>query len=413
VKLLIINSRYFPSAGPEKYLFNVTRLFEAHGHEVIPFALKNKRNVATPYARYFADNLGRGDDLYYEEMDKSIATRLQLLERQFYSFHVKHKLEQLLKDVKPDLAYVLHHQNRLSPSVLSACRNHSVPTVVRISDFSLVCTRNNLLRSGEPCELCLDRGVRQGVIHKCVKDDYVASAIKAAALVYFRVSGIYRDVHRYIFPSRFTMTKLSGVLPGEKLIYVPTLISADFKRAAKLGTYALFVGRVEEEKGLIHAIKALARTNYPLKVVGYSHTGYGELLRRYVRDHSIRNVEFLGPKFGHELEELYENCRCVIIPAIWYENLPNVALEAMQHGKPVISSSIGSLREVVLDEETGLLFEPGNSDACLAALQRVFENDEFCRLLGQRGYERAVSYYSAEKHYDRLQGIFTEVMEGA
>jgi glycosyltransferase involved in cell wall biosynthesis len=408
MKVLIVNSRYFPSAGPEKYLFTVSRLLEEHGHEVIPFSLRNRRNVDTPYARYFADNIGGGDELFFEEMDSSLRTKFQILDRQFYSFHVRRKLEQLVTDTRPDIAYVLHHQNRLSPSVIDACKRHGVPVVVRISDFSLICARNNFLRDGQVCELCLEKGIHQSIKYKCVKDSTVASVIKAAALAYYRMNGFYGRVDRIVVPSRFSIEKLASVLDTEKLVYLPTCISPLKPYTSGVGKYALFVGRVEEEKGLQFAIEASARVQCPLKIVGYSHTGYMDRLREHVRAHKFTNVEFIGPKYGAELEKLYMDCRFVILPVIWYENLPNVALEAMVHGKPIVASDIGSMRETIRHGQNGLLFQSGSVDACAAAMSTLLDDDDLCRKLGRAGHERAASDYSPEQHYERLMQVFAE-----
>ena len=54
MKILLVNYRYFISGGPEKYMFNIKRVLEEKGHEVIPFSVHSNRNVETEYSRYFA-----------------------------------------------------------------------------------------------------------------------------------------------------------------------------------------------------------------------------------------------------------------------------------------------------------------------------------------------------------------------
>lgn len=393
-------------------MFSVTKVLEAHGHNVIPFSIRHSRNVDTPYAEYFADNIGGADDLFFEQMDSSLTTRMQLLDRQFYSFHVRERLERLIEATSPDVAYVLHHQNRLSPSVMAACKRKGIPIVMRISDFALVCTRGSLLRDGRICELCITDGLWNGVQHRCVKGSFLASAIKATALSFYRLSGLYGCVARFVIPSRFTMQKLSCLLDPEKMTYLPTLAVPQREYDPELGRYALFVGRVEEEKGLIHAIKAFEGTDFPLKVVGYSHSGYGRELIEYVRTKRIKNVEFLGPRYGDDLEEIYKRCRFVVLPVIWYENLPNVALEAMAHGKPVVASNIGSMREVVSHEENGFLFEPADVDGCRGIVERLFTDDALTKTLGAQARHRVAEYYSPERHYQNLMALFETVVTG-
>lgn len=335
---------------------------------------------------------------------------MQLLDRQFYSFHVRKRLEKLIETTSPDVAYVLHHQNRLSPSVIAACKRKGIPVVMRVSDFALVCTRGSLLRNGRICERCITDGLWNGVKHRCVKDSLLASVIKATALSFYRRSGLYGLIDRFVVPSRFTMQKLSRVLDPAKMTYLPTLALATEQRDADPGHYALFVGRVEEEKGLIHAIKAVEGTNFPLKIIGYSHSGYGRELMEYVRKNRIDNVDFLGPLYGDELTEHYRKCRFVILPVIWFENLPNVALEAMSHGKPVVASNIGSMREVVVHEKNGLLFEPADVQGCRSTIARLFGDDALTTALGTQAFERVKEYYSPRRHYQKLMVVLETVV---
>ena len=52
-----MNKFYYQRGGTERYCFDLTRLLEAHGHSVVPFAMAHERNVASPYAPYFVQEL--------------------------------------------------------------------------------------------------------------------------------------------------------------------------------------------------------------------------------------------------------------------------------------------------------------------------------------------------------------------
>jgi glycosyltransferase involved in cell wall biosynthesis len=405
MKILIINSRYFLSAGPEKYMFKLIDLLIQHSHEVIPFSVKNSQNVKTPYEKYFAEPIGGNNKVYFEEYNKTnIKTVSQMLGRQFYSFHVKNKLKKLIKETKPDVAYVLHHYNKLSPSVIDACKECNLPVVMRFSDFFLVCPEGHMLNKSSPCDECIDKSLFCAVKHKCVKNSYILSAIKASALSIHRFTRIYEKVDNIVSPSTFTISKVNKVV-NKNLIHIPTFIEEQKKHADKIGTYALFVGRVEPEKGLMWAIKSFEGTKYPLKIIGNSHSGYDKVLKKYAQDNNINNIEFIDAKYGEELNNYYANSRFVIMPNIWYENMPNVALEAMSFGKPILTSNLGSMKEIVKENFNGFLIKPNDIGEFKNKLTLLFENKNLCKTLGHNSFNESKKY-NPEKHYEKLINVF-------
>ncbi len=60
-----------------------------------------------------------------------------------------------------------------------------------------------------------------------------------------------------------------------------------------------------------------------------------------------------------------------MIPSIWYDNLPNTALESFQYSKPVIASNIGSLPELVSDGKTDIYFEPSNVEDLIKKIKML------------------------------------------
>jgi len=412
MRILIINSRYFLSAGPEKYMFGIIKLLEKHKHKVIPFSVKNCKNIKTKYNKYFAEAIGGKDKVYFEEYKKtSLRTIFQVLEREYYSFHVKKKLKKLIKKTNPDVAYLLHHYNKLSPSVIDACKELNLPVVMRLSDFFLVCPAGHLLRNNKPCEDCINKSLFSAIKYKCIKNSVLASTIKSSALKIHRKIKIYEKLDYIISPSQFTISKVNQVLKKD-IINIPTFVNSDnIKYNPKLGNYALFVGRIEKEKGLIWAIKSFEKLKYNLKIVGASHSGYDNELKKYINDNKIKNVEFLGPKFGEELNEYYKNCRFVIMPNVWYENMPNVALEAMSHSKPLLTSNLGSMKEIVIEGYNGFLVEPNNIDILRAKAKELFENDKICQNMGKNSFKEITTKYTPEKHYAQLIKVFESAIK--
>jgi glycosyltransferase involved in cell wall biosynthesis len=411
MRILIINSRYFLSAGPEKYLFSISEVLERHGHIVIPFSTHNSKNKKTQYSRYFVEPIGGGDLVYFKDYKMTPRTVAQMVGRQFYSFEVKRKLDSLIKATKPDVAYVLHHANKLGPSVIDACKENGVPVVMRLSDFFLVCSVETLFRDGHVCEECIDHTLWRGVLHRCLKKSLPLALMRCSAMALHRLMGYYQNVDAVISPSEFTIKKVTKVIDRKRLHFIPTLILPTEKENTTVGDCMLYVGRIEEHKGIMDAIRAVQGTKMRLRIVGSSSTGYDLTLKDYVVANSIRNVELTGAKYGEELSEEYRNARAVVIPTAWYENLPNVALEAMLYSRPIVATRLGSMIGIVKDGHNGLLYKPGDHKELSKKLSILAADNRLCRRLSRNSYAEAITTYDPERHYQRLMSVFENVVK--
>ncbi|MCD7843641.1 MAG: hypothetical protein LUG17_03330 [Clostridiales bacterium] len=115
-------------------MFNIKRVLEEHGHEVIPFSIHSNKNVETEYAKYFVEPIGSRDATYFDEYKKTPKTIWQMITRSVYSLEVKKAIKKEIADVKPDVVYTIHFVNKLSPSVIKAAKEMGLPVVSRLSD---------------------------------------------------------------------------------------------------------------------------------------------------------------------------------------------------------------------------------------------------------------------------------------
>lgn len=409
MRILIVNYRYYPAGGPEKYMFNITRLLEEHGHEVIPFSTHSSKNVDTPYEKYFVDSIGSGDAFHYEEYKKTPKVIKQLLERSIYSVEVKKAIQKEIRETKPDLVYVLHFINKLSPSVIRGAKEMGVPVVARLSDYFLLCPRFDFLCQGKVCEDCLTKGYGSCIRKKCVKGSLFASGVRVLAMKIQNWMKVYDDVDAFVTPSRYLREKLiANGFQAEKIHCIPTFTSSSAKSEEPvLGQYGLYFGRIAEEKGVETAVRAYEELpDHRLVIMGDDTTEEALRLKAYVKEHGLSNVEFVGYKSGAELEDVIRNARFTLIPSIWYDNLPNTALESFRFSKPVIASDIGSLPELVEDGVNGFLFQPGN---CKEMAKRILQLDDESLVIsmGQNSHRKLKEIFSSERHYHALMDVFS------
>jgi phosphatidylinositol alpha-mannosyltransferase len=157
----------------------------------------------------------------------------------------------------------------------------------------------------------------------------------------------------------------------------------------------LFVGRLEERKGLIHLLKAYHRLRKRHVDARLLVVGAGPKLReyrRYVGLRQIRDVEFLGRISEDAKARYFATADIFCAPSTGQESFGIVLLEAMAAGVPIVASDIHGYKNVVQRDATGLLVEPKNHKQLAAALYSLARDPGLRREMGQAGRERAPEY---------------------
>lgn len=413
MKILLVNYRYFISGGPEKYMFNIKKMLEENGHEVIPFSIHSNKNVETEYSKYFVEPIGSRDATYFEECKKTPRVIWQMLSRSIYSVEVEKAIRKEIEDVEPDLVYIIHFVNKLSPSVIRGAKKMGKPVVLRLSDYFMLCPRFDFMYEKKPCEDCLHKGYRTCIRRRCVKGSLFASLVRVLSMKIHALLNIYKDVDAFITPSEFLKNKLvENGFDQKKINCIPTFTASKSEVGEpRIGDYGLYFGRITEEKGVETVVRAFEKLpDHQVKIMGDDTTEEARRLIQYVKENNINNIAFLGFKSGVELEEIIKGSRYTLIPSIWYDNLPNTALESFQYSKPVIASNIGSLPELVLDGVNGYLFEAGNAEDLRAKVLQL-SDDSLVARMGAASRARLEDRFAPKTHYDALIKVFESAMQ--
>ena len=412
MKIVLVNYRYFVSGGPERYYFNIKELLEENGHEVVPFSVKSARNAdAGPYEKYFLDIVD--DEIYFAKAKKkSLRVVLKSFSRMFYSLEAKRKFGRLLDDAKPDIVYIMHFHNKISPSIVDAARARNIPVVHRISDFQYMCP-NALFYNDTVgvCEDCLKGRPASCLKYKCVLGSTVYSGIKLAAKWFHDATGVAKKIDAFVVPSEFTMGKLEEYgIPADRLHHIPTFFNLREKDPeVEYRPFFLFVGRIEKPKGLMTLVDAFAGTEHSLKIIGFSNDGYEDELKAHLRGRP-HHIEFLGRKTFPEIVPYLKSCLCTIVPSEWYDNFPNVVLESYAFKKAVIATDFGSLKSMVQDGRTGLLFKYKDAEDLRRKVAAMGGNPDEARRMGLAAYRQIEGEYSPQVHYGKLMDLFRKVV---
>ena len=363
MKILQINKFFYQRGGTETYFFGLMELLKKNGHDVVVFAMKDEKNSPTPYENFFIKNI----DFSKRE---GWLRDLQKAAHFLYSLEAKKKLEKLILTEKPDIAHIHNFSHHLTSSVLDVFKKHHIPVVVTLHDFSLICPTSLLFDGKDIFEKCRPHRYFQCVVHKSVQGSYVASTLAAAEAYVSFLRRVYeRKIDACIAPSRFVAHTYQEWGFRNHIRHIPNFVDAKPNQgsAQVIGNEVLFVGRLAREKGVYTLMKAAKLVpEIPFIVVG---TGPEE---HNLRSIASQNVKFTGSLGHHHVMEQMKRCRFLVFPSEVYENNPLSILEAQAHARVVIGSNLGGIPELVVEGETGFLFEPKNAEHLAHKIRKLF-----------------------------------------
>ncbi len=173
----------------------------------------------------------------------------------------------------------------------------------------------------------------------------------------------------------------------------------------------LAVGRLVEKKGFHILIGAAARLRTPFQLDIIGEGPEEKRLEELIRAHNLAsNVRLCGPKTHEDLPEAYRSAHIVVAPSIVdragdRDGLPNVVLEAMACGRPVIASDVAALGSAVIHEQTGLLTPPGNAESLAAAIDLLAGQHSMLEELGMRARALVEHEYDVRLCTERFHNL--------
>lgn len=312
-----------------------------------------------------------------------------------------------IRKFEPDIVHVHELYPFFSPWILLECKRAGVPVIMTCHDYRLTCATYQHLSKGKVCELCANGHEYWCVLKNCRDNIFESFAYAIWKVIARKLQLFYNNVSVFIAGSQFAKARLSAAgFAEERIAILPNMVSgADLAAESSTGDYGAYVGRISPEKGLdivLAAASLLPELN--VQVAGEGQT------RCTLAAKAPQNVKFIGALSRERIASFYRHARFIVVPSKWFEMCPLVISEAMSHGLPVIASNIGGLPELVDDDVTGLLFEPGNPEDLADKMKQLWENPNLCRKMGQAGREKSIREYSEDIYYERLIGFYEKAL---
>jgi glycosyltransferase involved in cell wall biosynthesis len=316
-------------------------------------------------------------------------------------------LANVLRERKPQ---VVHVHSWLLYSLLPLLPSPETRLVVWVHDYGFICPKTTYVYRGGVCT-----GPRYPKCVACSSEQYGGPRAVALTTGITAMKPWRHRVDRYVAVSHFT-GEASAALLGRstrKMEVIPNFAPDDVFHAAEgprpafvpaEGDYLMFAGALSPHKGLNVLLDAWAglRDRPPLVLAG---------IRRFDTPRSFPDGVILAENVPFEdVLRAWGHCLAAVVPSVWPDPCPSVALEAMAAGRPVIGSAVGGLTELVVDGVTGIHVPPGDVPALQNALERIIADAPLRARLGSAGRERAHGY-SLNAVAGAWEQVFREVIE--
>jgi len=345
------------------------------------------------------------DDLY----EGGAVRQAQIALSSPWSFSARQRMEAALDADRPDVVHVHNLFPLLSSSVPAAALRRGIPVVWTVRNNRSLCVAGTHMRDEAPCHKCKP-GLRiAGMRYRCYKDSLATSALMTAATASFRAMArrrvtaiaISQSLRNWLIdeahfdPERVHL-KYNGIATPSPDLTVPP---------AQDSRTILYAGYLAPYKGTPLLLEAWRKVKVPdleLRIVGDGPSA-DDVRAAAAEDSRIR---FVGTVPPDEVAAHFAAARAVVVPSAWDEPFGRLAAESLSFGRPVVTTGLGGLSEIV-DETTGWITGP--DPVAMAAALTDAADDLSLTLRAKGATERHLELFSPEATIEQLLEIYRSV----
>ena len=233
---------------------------------------------------------------------------------------------------------------------------------------------------------------------------------------FYRRGGVFRLITKFVLKradrvliqtsgQKKELLSMYPEIPDSKIVVVPNGIDPEFPPNKTEGKCILYLGRLEEKKGVQYLIEAYRKRGFKDRLLIIGDGPYRKELERLA---SGLNVEFAGKIPNSKVGGFLRRGKIFVLPSL-EEGFPTVLLEAMSVGLPLISTRIVGMEDIVKNGENGFLVEPGNPDELGEAIEKLLNDQKLREMMGKRSLEE-VKKYSWDGVILPLENIYHELV---
>ncbi|OGX20175.1 MAG: hypothetical protein A2Y00_07030 [Omnitrophica WOR_2 bacterium GWF2_43_52] len=396
-------SREYPQetgwGGIGTYTYQLATGLEKKGHTVHVVALSLNGNKEYTQDHIYVHRIAASGLFCFKGFFPEFLTRLE------YSYHLYKTLQQLIRKYSID---IVEAPNFFAEAFIYSLFGN-VPLVIRLhSSFKEI-----IKAYGWP--FTLDRKLSCFMEDSAIiRSDLITCSTKICAQSMAEEAGI--DVRRIaVIPLGVMLPDIQEERLGDNYEDDETL-------------RVLFVGRLERRKGVHILMQAIPRILEEMPHAHFTFIGrdtfinaknsaftgskkesFREFLLKDFPQRMKGNLHFLGFAEEAELRHYLRNCHFLVAPSL-YETFGFIYIEAMSYGKPVIGCKVGGVSEVIIDQKTGIVVPPADSNALAQAIAYLLKNKQVRVKMGQAAFEHVKNNFICDTMIERTLNAYKEVL---
>jgi glycosyltransferase involved in cell wall biosynthesis len=281
------------------------------------------------------------------------------------------------------------------------------PVVVTLHDYGVCCPKKNLLRGDAECARgrgirCLRcRGDEQGLAKRAILSGALSRTVPRLAARVDRFIAVSEHVAR-----RFRETASDS----ERVMVIPNFLDLPDEPATDpTGSQVLYVGPATRHKGLSVLLRALRQV--PPGLAEAVVVGVPSADAVPAASGAPAAVQYAGRLTGEPLRRRFRAAAMVVVPSIWPEPCPTVALESLAYGRPVVASRIGGLPDLIADGDNGLLVPPGDPGALAGAITTLLSDRSLLKAMAATAHASS-AMFTTKAVVRRIEAVYADTAAG-
>ena len=419
---ILLTSSFFPPysfGGDANHVKDLATLLAEKGNEVIVFFFHDPYYVMDKVKYWEKTSSGSThvSDNEFSVIPNKLSTHPS---KNIYSTYIfgnskeyLSKFIEIVEKFKPDVVH--HHNVSLIGYEILQKISSSYINIYTAHDFWLICSQNSLLKYGK--QVCRTRNCNLCQLSRRLPPQLWRSSNNFLQAV--------NTIDGIICPSEFMRNKLSNQLSYSGSYTVLRNFSnyelreLDDENVSNRFTNntLLFVGKIESLKGIFKLIDALTLINnklinkWKLIIVGSGKESTkleNQIQQDYITNHDKVEIQYRGFVTDTELVNLRDQATYAVLPSLWFENGPLVAIEAMALGLPVISTNMGGLKELTVDNQ--LLIEVEEFNEQLLEVLNNLNDFSIYKELAVKTLDLFKKNYTPVVFYERYTNLIRNMM---
>jgi len=395
MKIMYINTFYYPhvGGGAELTLKLLVEGVKNKGCEVVVLATDKNQGVSIDYVEGVKVYRCGIENKYwhFKNENESRLNKLIWHARDRFNKKMKEIAAEIIEKEKPDLISC-HNITGWSAAVWEAGVELGVPVVEVLHDLYLLCPRSNMFKNGTACKTqCVDCSIFRLGHEK--KSRALSSVVGVSKYIIdkFESYNYFKGVNKHVIHNAREISD-----PGEK-----ALLSE--QQDVVFG----YIGTINEAKGvewlLDQFIKHKIRGS--LIIAGTGDVGYIDKLKKISESQFIKFVGFQKP------EIFFKNINVCVIPSMWPDTFPGVAIEASAYRVPVIASMMGGLPEIIRDGLNGVYCYPDQIDTLGDAMRYFSESKDKLKEMSENCRGVVEDLLSTNRLIDDYLSLYSSILK--